>query len=60
MTLISGAALAIRDAERDPDDFADQYVRDNDDGKSRILLVAASRGADAEVLGKPIWSFWWD
>jgi hypothetical protein len=31
---------------QDPDEFADQYVRDNDDGTSRIMLVPAARGAD--------------
>jgi hypothetical protein len=34
------------DTGQEPDDFADQYVRDNDDGTSRIILVAAARGAD--------------
>jgi hypothetical protein len=31
---------------QDPDVFADQYLRDNDDGTSRILLVPAARSAD--------------
>lgn len=33
-------------AEQDPDEFADRYVRENDDGMSRIMLVRADRGAD--------------
>ncbi|MGH3172091.1 MAG: DUF4253 domain-containing protein, partial [Trebonia sp.] len=37
---------AAADAGPDPDDFADQYVRENDDGTSRIMLVPAARGAD--------------
>lgn len=31
---------------QDPDEFADQYVRDNYDGTSRIMLVPAARSAD--------------
>lgn len=31
---------------QDPDEFADQQVRDNDDGSSRIMLVPAARSAD--------------
>ena len=34
------------DGEQDPDQFADQYVRENDDGTSRIMLVPAARSAD--------------
>jgi len=34
------------DGEQDPDKFADQYVRENDDGTSRIMLVPAARSAD--------------
>lgn len=30
----------------DPDEFADQYVRENDDGTSQIMLVPAARSAD--------------
>ncbi len=33
-------------AGADPDEFADEYVRANDDGRSRIMLAAAPRGAD--------------
>ena len=29
-----------------PDEFVDRYVRENDDGTSRIILVPAARGAD--------------
>jgi len=31
---------------QDADEFADQNVRDNDDGTSRLILVAAARSAD--------------
>ncbi len=31
---------------RDPDEFADRYVLDHDDGASRLLLVPAERSAD--------------
>lgn len=31
---------------RDPDQFADQHLRETDDGTSRIMLVPAARGAD--------------
>jgi hypothetical protein len=31
---------------REPEEFADQWVRGHDDGTSRIMLVAAGRGAD--------------
>jgi hypothetical protein len=34
------------DGRQDPDEFADQYVRDSDDGPSRVLLVPAARSAD--------------
>ena len=34
------------DGEQDPDMFADQYVRENDDGNSRIMLVPVARSAD--------------
>lgn len=34
----------------EPDGFADQYVRDHEDGTSRIALVAASRGADVVTV----------
>jgi hypothetical protein len=34
------------DRGQDPDGFADQFVRDNEDGTSRIMLVPAARGAD--------------
>ena len=34
------------DGGQEPDEFADQFVRDNEDGTSRIMLVPAARGAD--------------
>jgi hypothetical protein len=37
---------AATEPGQDPDDFVDQYVRENDDGTSRIMLVAAPRSAD--------------
>jgi hypothetical protein len=37
---------------QDPDGFADQYVRDNDDGTSRIMLVPAVRGPRAAGRGR--------
>lgn len=41
-----GLAAAADGGGRDPDEFADQFVRDNDDGTSRIMLVPAARSAD--------------
>jgi hypothetical protein len=38
--------LAPAGIGREPDEFADQYVRENDDGTARIMLVAADRSAD--------------
>jgi hypothetical protein len=34
------------DGGQQPDEFADQFVRDQEDGTSRILLVPAARSAD--------------
>ncbi len=39
--------LASAENGQDPDEWADQYVRENDDGASRIMLVPAARSADA-------------
>jgi hypothetical protein len=38
-----------------PDEFADQFVRDHDDGTSQMLLVPAARSADVvTALGCPV------
>ena len=34
------------DGGQEPDKFADQFVRDHEDGTSRIMLAPAARGAD--------------
>lgn len=34
------------DSRQDPDEFADRYVRDKDDGMSLIMLVPVARSAD--------------
>ncbi len=34
------------DSRQDPGEFADRYLRDNNDGTSRIMLVPAARSAD--------------
>jgi len=34
------------DGGQEPDEFADQFVRDHEDGTSRIMLAPAARGAD--------------
>lgn len=40
------------DGGREPGEFADQFLRDHDDGTSRLMLVPAARSADVvTVLG---------
>jgi hypothetical protein len=41
-----GLASSVDTTGQNPDEFADQYVRENDDGTSRIMLVPAARSAD--------------
>lgn len=41
-----GLAPAVGGTSQDPDQFADRYLYENDDGTSRIMLVPAARGAD--------------
>jgi uncharacterized protein DUF4253 len=41
---------AAADPTQNPDEFADHYVREHDDGTSQIMLVAAARSADVPTV----------